>query len=118
MPLMIVWPDSSSVWTRNDGSSVASFWSATPSFSTSAFVFGSTAIEMTGSGKIIFSRMIGLLLVAERVARARVLQTDGRVDVAGVGLGELLALVRVHAEDAADALALTARRVHDHRAAR
>ena len=70
------------------------------------------AIEMTGSGKIIFSRMIGLLLVAERVARARVLEADRRVDVARVGLGELLALVGVHAEDAADALALAARRVH------
>ena len=66
---------------------------------------------MTGSGKIIFSRMIGVLLVAERVAGARVLEADGRVDVARVGLGELFALVGVHAQDAADALALAARRV-------
>src|SRR5581483_279120 len=59
-----------------------------------------------------------LLLVAERVARARVLQTDGRVDVARVGFRQLFTLVRVHTEDAADALALTARRVRDHRARR
>ena len=31
----------------------------TPSLSMSALVFGSIAIEMTGSGKIIFSRTIG-----------------------------------------------------------
>ena len=59
MPLMMVWPDSSSVWIRKDGSSAASFCKPTPSFSTSTFVFGSMAIEMTGSGKIIFSSKMG-----------------------------------------------------------
>ncbi len=33
MPEMMVWPVSLSVWTRNDGSSLASFCSAIPSFS-------------------------------------------------------------------------------------
>ncbi len=50
MPEMIVWPDSSSVCTRKDGSSFASFCSATPIFSWSTFVLGSTATEITGSG--------------------------------------------------------------------
>src|SRR5712672_2269904 len=45
MPLRMVWPDSWSVDTRNDGSSAASFASATPSFSWSAFDFGSIAIS-------------------------------------------------------------------------
>jgi hypothetical protein len=40
----MVWPDSWSVETRNDGSSAASLASATPSFSWSAFDFGSIAI--------------------------------------------------------------------------
>ena len=119
MPLMIVCPDLLvGVRCGTTGLRAASFCRPTPSFSTSTLVFGSIAIEMTGSGKIIFSRRIGLLLVAERVAGARVAEADGRVDVAGVGLGELLALVGVHAQDAADALALVARRVEHHRAAR
>ena len=58
MPEMIVWPDSSSVRTRNDGSSCASRPSATPIFSWSALVFGSTATWITGSGNSIRSRMI------------------------------------------------------------
>ncbi len=60
MPLRMVWPDSRSVDTRNDGSSAASFASATPSFSWSAFDFGSIAISITGSGNSIFSRITGL----------------------------------------------------------
>ena len=58
MPEMMVWPDSSSVWTRNDGSSCARRFSAMPIFSWSGLVLGSTACEITGSGKIIRSRMI------------------------------------------------------------
>ena len=73
IPLMIVWPDLLvGVRCGTTGPRAASFCRPTPSFSTSAFVFGSMAIEMTGSGKIICSRTIGLLLVAERVAGARV----------------------------------------------
>src|SRR5437870_2904397 len=54
MPLRMVWPDSWSVETRNDGSSAASFASAMPSFSWSAFVFGSIAIS-TSSGCVLMS---------------------------------------------------------------
>ncbi|MNC35005.1 hypothetical protein D3C75_834700 [compost metagenome] len=60
IPEMMVWPVSSSVLTRNDGSSWASLPRAIPIFSWSALVFGSTATEITGSGKSIRSRMIGL----------------------------------------------------------
>ncbi|MCY1295509.1 hypothetical protein D3C81_1480400 [compost metagenome] len=60
MPEMMVWPDSSSVFTRNDGSSCARRFSAMPIFSWSALVLGSTACEITGSGKLMRSRMMTL----------------------------------------------------------
>ena len=60
MPEMTVWPVSSSLRTRNVGSSSASRWIAVPSFSWSVLVFGSIATEMTGSGNVIDSRMTGL----------------------------------------------------------
>jgi hypothetical protein len=60
IPAMRVWPESGSVFTWNVGSSSASLARASDIFSSSAFVFGSTAIWMTGSGNLIASRMIGL----------------------------------------------------------
>ena len=48
IPEIIVCPDSSSVRTRNDGSSLASLPSATLIFSWSEIVLGSTATEITG----------------------------------------------------------------------
>ena len=59
MPAMMVWPVSWLVDTRNVGSSSASFCSAMPILSCSAFVFGSTAMSMTGSANSMDSRMIG-----------------------------------------------------------
>jgi hypothetical protein len=58
MPATMVCPVSSSVRTVKVGSSSARRWSATESFSWSAFVFGSMACLMTGSGKIISSNTI------------------------------------------------------------
>ncbi len=57
---MIVWPVSSSVKTRNVGSSSARRCSELPSFSSSALVLGSMATMMTGSGNSMDSRMTGL----------------------------------------------------------
>ena len=45
---------------------------------------------------------------AERVAGGRVLEADDRGDLAGADLVTLLAVVRVHLQDAADALVLAA----------
>ncbi len=59
MPLMMVWPVSSSVCARKEGSSFWSFARASPSFFESAWVRGSMATEMTGSGNSIRSRRIG-----------------------------------------------------------
>ncbi len=60
MPAMIVCEVSTSVRTRKVGSSSASFCRAMPSLSWSAFDLGSMATSMTGFGKRIASRMIGL----------------------------------------------------------
>ena len=56
---MTTCPVSMSVRTRNVGSSACSFARPWPSFSWSAFVFGSMASAMTGSGKSIDSSRIG-----------------------------------------------------------
>ena len=72
----------------------------------SALVLGSMATKMTGSGNSMDSRTIGLLGVAEGVAGGGALQAHGRGDVAGEHLGDVLAVVGVHLQDAADALLL------------
>ena len=59
MPLMMVWPLSGSVWTLNVGSSFASLESATPIFSWSPLVLGSTATEITGAGNSMVSSTMG-----------------------------------------------------------
>jgi hypothetical protein len=59
IPEMSVCPVSSSVSTRNVGSSSASRVSPVESLSWSAFDFGSTATEMTGVGKVMDSRTTG-----------------------------------------------------------
>ncbi len=103
---MMVWPVSSSVSTRKDGSSVASFCSDVPSFSWSALVFGSMAIEITGSGNSIDSRTIGWSSSQSVSPVVVSRKPDGRGDVAGVDFLDLLALVGVHLQQAADALFL------------
>ena len=64
MPAIRVWPVSSSEVTRKVGSSSASRASPLPSLSWSTFDFGSTATEITGSGKVIDSSTIGALSTA------------------------------------------------------
>lgn len=62
MPPISVWPVSSLRETVNVGSSAESFWMAVESFSWSPLVFGSMATKITGSGKVIDSSTIGLLM--------------------------------------------------------
>ena len=113
MPRMIVWPVSSSVCTWNVGSSSDSEPSALPSLSWSFFVFGSIATEITGSGNSMRSRMIGCVALAQRVAGRRLLEAEAGDDVARVRDVDVLALVRVHAQDATDALLAVLGRVVD-----
>ena len=79
---------------------------ALPSFSALALSLGATAMEMTGSGNTIGSRVAGLFLVAEGVAGLHVLQADDGDDVTGLGGVDFLAVVGVHFDHAADALGL------------
>ena len=65
---------------------------------------------MTGSGNVIDSRRTGWARVAQRVAGERLLQADGRDDVAGEDRVDVLAVVRVHLQQAADALLAVRRR--------
>src|SRR6266851_3087078 len=88
MPEISVCPVSGSVETRNVGSSCASRCMATPSLSWSAF------------------------LVAERVAGIHALQAHTGANIAGVNGVDFLALVGVHLQQAADALARAFSRIH------
>ena len=91
-------------------------WRASASLSWSAFVFGSILTSMTGSGKVIDSRITGWLRIGQGVTGEGVLEPDGRGDVAGVDGVDLFAVVGVHLEDAADPLLLALGRVEDVRA--
>ena len=104
MPEISVWPVSSLVRTWKVGSSSARRPRATDIFSWSAFVFGSTATLMTGSGKTIVLELDRRVRRGQRVAGDDLLDADRRGDVAGVDLLDLLAVVGVHHQDAADAL--------------
>ena len=117
MPVISVWPVSSSDSTRKVGSSSARRCSAVASFSWSALVFGSIATAITGSGNSICSSMIGASGAAERVAGGGLLEADAGEDVAGVALLDLLARVGVHHQQPADPLGLAVGRV-EHAAAR
>ena len=64
MPAMSVCPVSSSLVTRNVGSSSARRWRPCDSLSWSPLVFGSIATEMTGSGNVIDSSTIGAVSAA------------------------------------------------------
>ena len=64
IPEISVWPVSSSVRTRKVGSSSERRCRPEPSLSWSAFVFGSIATAMTGSGKSIASSRMGAVSIA------------------------------------------------------
>ena len=104
MPEISVWPVSSLVRTWKVGSSSARRPSATDIFSWSDFVLGSIATEMTGSwnvDRLELDRRVGR---GQRVAGDDLLDADAGGDVARVDLLDLLAVVGVHHQDAADAL--------------
>ena len=104
MPEMTVWPVSSSVRTRNVGSSSDSDLSALPSLSWSLFVFGSMATWMTGSGNSMRSRTIGSLRSHSVSPVVVSLKPRPATMSPVVGDVEVLALVGVHQQDAAEAL--------------
>ena len=69
-------------------------------------VFGSIETEITGSGKLIDSRRIGLRWIAERVAGEGVLESDDGDDVAGADRLHFFAVIGMHLQQAADPLAI------------
>src|SRR6266540_4037947 len=104
MPAMIVWPVSSSVWTRKVGSSSESLASAPDSLSWSDLVLGSIATSITGSGKVMDSSTIGCA-GSQRVSPAVVgVHLQQPPDPLGAVLGGVLHAAarlegaRVHAE--------------------
>ena len=111
MPEMSVWPVSSSRADRKVGSSSPGAEAPAQSLSWSAFVFGSIATEMTGSGNVHRLEPDRRRVDGERVAGRRLLQADGGDDLARADLLALLAVVRVHLEQPADALGLAGRDV-------
>ena len=113
MPEMIVWPVSASVCTRNVGSSSASLLSAMRQLVLVGLRLRLDRHVDDGRRELHRLEDDRLVLVAQRVAGARVLEADRRGDVAGAHFLDLLALVRVHLEQAADALALVLGRVVD-----
>ena len=105
MPEMMVWPVSSSVLTRKDGSSWISFCRAMPSL----FLVG-LGLRLDGDGDDRLGELHRLeddrmFFVAQGVAGGGVLQADRRGDVAGVDFLDLFTLVGVHLQETADALA-------------
>jgi len=108
----MVWPLSWSVETRKDGSSFASFDRARPSF----LVGLGLRLDRDGDdrlGELHALQDDRMGRITERVAGADVLETGQGDDVAGIGLLDVLAVVRMHQEHAADALLLVAGRVDD-----
>ena len=110
---MIVWPVSSSVWTRNVGSSSDSFCRRVAELVGVDLGLGLDRDVDHGGREVHLLEQHRVTRVAERVARQRVLETDDRDDVAGEDRVLVLAVVGVHLEDAADALLAVACRV-DH----
>ena len=108
---MIVCDVSASVCTRNVGSSSASFASAI-----AELVLVGLRLRLdrdVNDRRRELHRLEDdrLLVIAERVAGARVLESDRGGDVAGAHFLDLLALVRVHLQQTPDALALILRGV-------
>ena len=111
MPAMIVWPVSGSVLTRNVGSSSISLLQGDAHLVLVllGLRLDRDADDRLGEGdRLEHDR---LRLVAQRVAGDRALRPDDGGDLAGLDLGDVLALVGVQLHQAAHPLALVARRV-------
>ncbi len=109
MPEISVWPVSGSVWTRKVGSSCISLPSARPSFSWSTLVLGSIDTadhrlrevhRLEHDRRVLGSQIVSPVVTFLSPTAAAMSPAQTSVD--------LLALVGVHLEEAADALGLAA----------
>ena len=113
IPRMIVWPVSWSVWTLKVGSSCMSLREGHAHLFLVGLRLGLDRDRDDRLGEVHRLEDDRGVLVADRVAGRDVPQADGRRDVAGPDLLDLLALVGVHLEQPADALAWSLGRVED-----
>ena len=116
MPLMMVSPDSESVETRKDGSSAGQLVERHGHLFLVGLGLGLDLHFDDGIGEFHLLEDGRLVRVAQRVAGAGFLETDEGDDVAGIGVGDFLAVVGVHENHAADALGLLAGRVQQRHA--
>ena len=116
MPEMTTCPVSSSVRTRNVGSSSESRASALRELVLVGLRLGLDGQSDDGLGERDRLQQDRVRLVAQRVPGRDLLEADGGGDLAGADGLALLAAVGVHLEDAADALLAARRRVVDVRA--
>ena len=101
-------PVSSSVFTRNVGSSSTSLAIAMPILSTSACVLGSTATAITGSGINMFSRVIGWFS-SQRVSPVLISLKPTAAAISPASIKSIgILLVGKHLHDTADTFFLTA----------
>ena len=105
MPRMIVWPVSVSVWTRKVGSSCISLAERHAHLFLVGLGLGLDRDRDDRLGEVHRLEHDRVVLVADRVAGLDVPQADGGGDVAGPDFLDLLALVGVHLQEPADALA-------------
>ena len=109
----MVWPDSSSVLTRNDGI----FLGQATEGDAHLFLVGlGLRLDRLRDHRLREDHLLerdDRARIAQRLARGHVAQADAGGDVAGQDLLDLFALVGVHLQDPADALLLAADRVVD-----
>ena len=79
-----------------------------PIFSWSALVLGSTATEITGTAKVMDSSAIGCFSSQMVSPVDNVLQANRGADIARQNFVDVFALVGVHLQQAANALAASA----------
>jgi hypothetical protein len=114
MPLIRVWPVSALADHLEGGIFIGQRASTSARRSRSACVRGSMAMAITGSGKVMRSRTIGLILRAQRVAGRDLLQPrDRRADLAGEQGLHLFAVIGVHAQQAGDARSRARARIEE-----
>ena len=113
MPAIRVWPDSSSVLTRNEGSSCGQTLQGDAHFFLVDLGLGLDRLGNHRLGEHHALEHHDGVGITQGLARGHVLQADAGRDVAGANFAHFFAVVGVHLHDAADALFLAADRVED-----
>ena len=113
---MMVWPNSWSTETRNDGILLRQPMQRHAELLLIALGLGLDRDLDDRIGELHALEDHGLGRIAQRIAGGHVLEAGQRDDVAGIGLLDVLAVIGVHQQHAADALLLVLHRVDQRRA--